>query len=228
MHRFSEQTAARRDRSIPLKSGIMARSDLFIDPNPRAGHSFTHRDILFRYVATHRANDVAFYCDLTATKGIAVYPSGRLSNVQQPKPSTYPNCKNKFNANRKQRYLKFSHAFGCGKGLYAAHAAYIAEHGELIPEGKTTDHMDGITTHNDPSNLRLLSYSENTRQGNFMEGLRNKGINPSYFPLAMRDRYCERMAAFNTSHTRYQRNKLTREELLQMLVGENYEISNQL
>ena len=50
----------------------MARSDLYIDPNPRAGHSFTHRDILFRYVATHRANNVAFYCDTAAYKGIAL------------------------------------------------------------------------------------------------------------------------------------------------------------
>lgn len=206
----------------------MARSDLFIDPDPRAGHSFIHRDILFRYVATHRANDVAFYCNTDATKGIAVYPSGRLGNVQQPIPNSYPNCKIKHNANRKQRYLNFACAFGRHKPMYAAHAAFIAEHGELIPDGKTTDHKDGITTHNDPSNLRLLSLSENSRQGNFMEGLRNKGIIPSYFPLWMRDRYCERMTAFNASHTHYRRDKLTREDLLQMLVGDKFEISNQL
>ena len=203
----------------------MARSDLFIDPNPRAGHSFTHCGILFRYVATHRANAVAFYCDIAATKGIAVYPSGRVGNVQRPMPSTCPNCKNKHNAKRKHRYLAFIHAF-ChnGDSFLAAHASYIAEHGELIPEGMTTDHKDGITTNNHPSNLRLLSLSENTRQGLFLRGLSNKGIVPSYFPLWMRDRYCERMAAFRATHTQYQRDKLTREDLLHMLVETEYKV----
>ncbi len=196
----------------------MARSDLFIDPNPRAGHSFTHGGILFRYVATHRANAVAFYCNTDATKGIAVYPSGRVGNVQRPHPNSYPNCKIKYNANRKQRYLCFKDAFGQVKSLYASHASYIAEHGELIPEGMTTDHKDGITTHNDPSNLRLLSLSENIRQGSILRGLRNKGIIPSYFPLWMRDRYCQRMSAFNATHTKRQRSKLTREDLLNMLI----------
>ncbi len=195
----------------------MARSDLYIDPNPRAGHSFTHRDILFRYVATHRANDVAFYCDIAATKGIAVYPSGRVGNVQTYCTTHTPNSKG-YDGRRKQRYKYFRTAFGFNKGLLAAHASYIAEHGELIPEGITTDHKDGITTNNHPSNLRLLSLSENSRQGLFLRGLRNKGIIPSYFPLWMRDRYCERMSAFRETHTRYQRSKLTREDLIQMLI----------
>jgi hypothetical protein len=206
----------------------MARADLFIDPNPRAGHLFTHHDILFRYVATHRANDVAFYCDIAANKGIAVYPSGRVGNVQRPLPNTSTNCKIKYNANRKQRYLCFMSAFGHHKPMLAAHASYIAKHGELIPEGMTTDHIDGITTNNHPANLRLLPLSENTRMGNFLRGLSNKGIIPSYFPLWMRDRYCERMSAFRATHTKHQRNQLTREDLLQMLVGDEFEISNQL
>lgn len=205
----------------------MARADLFIDPDPRAGHSFTHRDILFRYVATHRANGVAFYCDIPATKGIAVYPSGRLGNVQQPHPSTSTNCKDKHAARRKHRYLAFINAFGGAKGLYAAHAAYIAEHGELIPEGMTTDHMDGITTNNHPSNIRLLSLSKNSRQGRILVNLSNKGIAPHYFPLWMRDRFCERMTEFYATHTKWQRRKLTREDLLYMLVGDKFEISKQ-
>ena len=57
-----------------------------------------------------------------------------------------------------------------------------------------------------------------------MEGLRNKGIIPSYFPLWMRDRYCERMTAFNATHTKWQREKLTREDLLQMLVETEYKV----
>jgi len=201
----------------------MARKNIYRDPD-RIGHSFTQGGILFRYVATHRANAVAFYCDIAATKGIAVYPSGRVGNVQRPFPTSYPKCKIKYNANRKQRYLCFKDAFGNVKSLYASHAAYIAEHGELIPAGKTTDHKDGITTNNHPSNLRLLSLSENTRQGLFLRGLSNKGIVPSYFPLWMRDRYCERMSAFLASHTRYQRRKLTREDLIQMLVETEYKV----
>ena len=203
----------------------MARKNIYRDPD-RIGHSFTHRGILFRYVATHRANAVAFYCDIAATKGIAVYPSGRVGNVQNPCTDTTPNSKG-YNGRRKQRYRYFRDAFGHHKGLLAAHASYIAEHGELIPEGKTTDHKDGITTNNHPSNIRLLSLSENTRQGSILRGLRNKGIIPSYFPLWMRDRYCERMAAFLATHTPYQRSKLTREDLIHMLVEENYEISKQ-
>ena len=201
----------------------MARSDLYIDTD-RIGHSFTHRGILFRYVATHRANNAAFYCNTDATKGIAIYPSGRLGNVQRPKPSTYPSSKNKFDAKRKNRYLSFSNAFGHHKTMYAAHASYIAEHGELIPEGMTTDHKDGITTHNHPSNIRLLSLSENSRQGSILRGLSNKGILPSYFPLWMRDRYCKRMTAFNATHTKRQRDKLTREDLLHMLVSDEYKV----
>ena len=200
----------------------MARKNIYRDPD-RIGHSFTHRGILFRYVATHRANAVAFYCDLTATKGIAVYPSGRVGTVQNPCTTNTPNTKGS-DGRRKQRYRYFRDAFGHHKGLIAAHASYIAEHGELIPEGMTTDHKDGITTHNDPSNLRLLSLSENSRQGNFMEGLRNKGIIPSYFPLWMRDRYCERMTEFRATHTRRQRDKLTREDLLHMLVETEFKV----
>jgi hypothetical protein len=200
----------------------MARKNIYRDPD-RIGHSFTHSGKLFRYVATHRENDVAFYCDLTATKGIAVYPSGRVGTVQNPCTTDTPNTKGS-NGRRKQRYRYFRDAFGHHKGLLAAHAAYIAEHGELIPAGMTTDHKDGITTHNHPSNLRLLSLSENSRQGRLLRGLRNKGINPSYFPLWMRDRYCERMTAFLATHTQYQRNQLTREDLLHMLVSDEYEV----
>jgi hypothetical protein len=200
----------------------MVRKNIYRDPD-RIGHSFTHGGILFRYVATHRENDVAFYCDLTATKGIAVYPSGRVGNVQNPCTTDTPNTKG-YNGRRKQRYRYFRDAFGHHKGLMAAQASYIAEHGELIPEGMTTDHMDGITTHNHPSNLRLLSDYDNNRYGGLLRGLRNKGINPSYFPLAMRDRYCERMSAFRATHTQWQRDKLTREDLLQMLVSDEYEV----
>ena len=200
----------------------MARADLYIDPN-RAGHSFFHEAELFRYVATHRANEVVFYCNIIATKGIAVYPSGRKGNVQFPCTDTTPNTKG-YNGRRKQRYKYFRDAFGRHKGLLASHASYIAEHGKLIPAGMTADHMDGVTTHNHPSNIRLLSLSENSRQGSILRGLRNKGIIPSYFPLWMRDRYCRRMTEFRATHTQWQRDKLTREDLLHMLVEPDFKV----
>ena len=201
----------------------MARADLYIDPN-RAGHSFFHEAELFRYVATHRANEVAFYCNIIATKGIAVYPSGRKGNVQIPHPSTCPNCKIKYNAQRKQRYLSFMHAFGNEKSLYASHASYIAEHGKLIPKGMTADHVDGVSVHNHPSNIRLLSNADNNRCGGYMRKLRNKGINPAMFPTSIILRYQDRMQLFKATHTEYFYKRLSREELLQMLVGNEYTI----
>lgn len=200
----------------------MARADLYIDPN-RAGHSFFHEAELFRYVATHRANEVAFYCNIIATKGIAVYPNGRKGNVQIPCTDTTPNTKG-YNGRRKQRYKYFRDAFGRHKGLLASNAAYIAEHGELIPAGKTADHVDGITTHNHPSNIRLLSNADNNRCGGYMRKLRNKGIHPEMFPMNIILRYQDRMQLFKATHTYYAYRHLTREDLLQMLVGNEYTI----
>lgn len=200
----------------------MARADLYIDPN-RAGHSFYHEAELFRYVATHRENEVAFYCNIIATKGIAVYPNDRKGNVQTPHPSTYPNSRNKCNARRKQRYLSFKHAFGRDKGLLASHASYIAEHAELIPIGMTTDHMDGVSVHNHPSNIRLLSNADNNRYGGYMRKLRNKGIDVAMYPGIILEGYA-RMAEWKAEHTEWKYKCLTRDELLRIFVGPQFEV----
>ena len=136
----------------------------------------------------------------------------------------FKNCKIKYNALRKQRYLLFADAFGRHKGLYASHASYIAEHGKLIPKGMTADHMDGITTNNHPSNIRLLSNADNNRCGGYMRKLCNKGINPTMFPTSIILHYQERMQVFKATHTYDAYRRLTREELLQMLVGNEYTI----
>lgn len=199
----------------------MTRKNIYRDPD-RIGHSFTHGGILFRYVATHRENDVAFYCDLTATKGIAVYPSGRVGTVQNPCTTDTPNTKGS-NGRRKQRYRYFRDAFGHHKGLMAAQASYIAERGELIPEGLVLDHIDGCTTNNHPSNLRAVTPAINSRDGGFLRKLRNRGIIVALFPGIILEGYA-RMAVWKATHTQQQYDCLTRDDLLRIFVGPTFTV----
>ena len=199
----------------------MTRKNIYRDPD-RIGHTFIHGGILFRYVATHRDNSVAFYCNLTATKGIAVYPSGRVGNVQNPCTTNTPNTKG-YNGRRKQRYRYFRSAFGRHKGLMAAQASFIAERGELIPEGLVLDHIDGCTTNNHPSNLRAVTPAINSRDGGFLRKLRNRGIIVAMYPGIILEGYT-RMAVWKATHTRQQYDCLTRTELLRIFVGPQYEI----
>ena len=126
--------------------------------------------------------------------------------------------KEKFKKNS-TRYLALPRGFG---DLYLARLKYLTFKGE-IPEGFTIDHIDGNTLNNDIRNLRAVPPAINSRDGGFMRKLRNKGIRPELFSGALLG-YYERMAVFRETHTKWQYDCLTRDDLMRLLVGPQFTI----
>lgn len=119
----------------------------------------------------------------------------------------------------KAKYLKFNRERG---GKYLAHVKYITFIGP-IPEGCTIDHIDGNTLNNDTRNLRAVPRAINDRDGGFLKKLRNHGINVAMYPGIILEGY-ERMARFKETHTQSQYQCLTRTDLLQLFLGDDYRI----
>jgi hypothetical protein len=84
---------------------------------------------------------------------------------------TSSNCKVKYNARRKQRYLQFRKAFG-HHNIYVSHAVYAAKSGQPVPEGHQVHHLNGITVDNRPENLVALSKPEHLRYDAIQRALR--------------------------------------------------------
>ena len=119
----------------------------------------------------------------------------------------------------KAKYLKFNRERG---GRYLAHIKYLTFIGS-IPEGYTIDHIDGNPLNNYIGNLRAIPDEINRRDGGFMRKLRNHGINVAMYPGIILEGY-ERMARFKETHTQSQYQCLTRTELLQIFLGDDYRI----
>ena len=117
------------------------------------------------------------------------------------------------------RYLKMARRYG---NKLLARLKYLTFKGE-IPEGCVIDHIDGNTLNNNIRNLRAVPRPINDRDGGFMRKLRNKGIRPDYYPGALLG-YYERMAVFKETHTRWQYDHLTRDDLMRLLVGPEFTI----
>jgi len=117
------------------------------------------------------------------------------------------------------KYLKLPRQFG---SMYLARLKYLTFKGE-IPEGFTIDHINGNPLNNDIRNLRAVKRAINRRDGGFMRKLRNKGIRPELFSGALIG-YYERMAVFKETHTQYAYDRLTREDLMRLLVGPQFTI----
>jgi hypothetical protein len=118
------------------------------------------------------------------------------------------------------RYLYLSKNYG---KILLARLKYLTFKGEIKP-GETIDHIDGNTLNNDINNLRAVPDAINRRDGGFLKKLRNKGINIAmYCPVFILEGYA-RMAEWKTSHTRYRYDNLTREELLRIFVGPQFEV----
>ena len=117
------------------------------------------------------------------------------------------------------RYLKLTGTYG---DMYLARLKYLTFKGE-IPKGFTIDHIDGNSLNNNIRNLRAVTDAINHRDGGFLRKLRNKGIRPEYYPGVLLD-YFERMAVFKETHTEYAYEHLTRDELMQLLVGPKFTI----
>ena len=117
------------------------------------------------------------------------------------------------------RYLALSGQYG---NMYLARLKYLTFKGE-IPEGFTIDHIDGNPLNNNIRNLRAVTPVINARDGGFMRKLRNKGIRPELFSGALLG-YYERMAVFKETHTQYEYDRLTRDDLMRLLVGPQFTI----
>ena len=84
---------------------------------------------------------------------------------------------------------------------------------------ETIDHIDGNTLNYSVLNLRIVSDSINRRDAGFLRKLRNKGIDATMYSAPLLLRFFDRMADFKAHHSRTAYEKVTRTELLQMLVS---------
>ena len=115
------------------------------------------------------------------------------------------------------KYLKLPER--CGN-MYLARLKCITFSGD-IPAGFTVDHIDGNPLNNDVRNLRVVLRAINDRDGGFLRKLRNHGINVAMYPGIILEGY-ERMAKWKETHTKWQYKCLTRTELLQIFLGDDF------
>ena len=102
----------------------------------------------------------------------------------------------------------------------------MATYNHQVPDrskGEVIDHIDGNTLNNNPRNLRIVSRAINDRDAGFMRKLRNNGYNVAMFPGIILEGYA-RMAEWKETHTKRQYENLTREELLRVFVGPQFQV----
>lgn len=155
---------------------------------------------------------IAFYVPSDGTFGVRIFHNGKMLKIN-PNPNKHGKAKD----HGKQTYLDFKDAWGHHRHISSARAVYSAWEAPIPPK-MTIDHINGNTLCNRIENLRCVSSAINIRDGGFLQKLRNKGINPTYFARPLILRFYDRMAEFKATHTRSAYERLTREELLQMLV----------
>ena len=95
-----------------------------------------------------------------------------------------------------------------------------------IPDGWHVDHIDGNKFNAAVLNLRILPAWLNHRDGGFIKKLRNKKIDPTMFAQTVLLEYFERMAAYKASHSQSAYTRLSRKELLQLLVGPKFTVGD--
>ena len=99
-------------------------------------------------------------------------------------------------------------------------------HSVCIPEGWQVDHIDGNKFDAAVRNLRIVPAWLNHRDGGFLRKLRHKKIDPTMFAQAVLLEYFERMAAYKAGHSQSSYAKLSRKELLQLLVGPKFTVGD--
>ena len=165
---------------------------------------------------THTITDIAFYVNNGhgGVVGLRLYPDGRKVLV-----NATPNNKGYNYVHGKSEYLQFKHAWGYHIHIYASHAVYIAWIGPMQP-GMTIDHINGCSTDNRFENLRLVTNAVNNRDGGFLRKLRNKGFAPVCIQKAYLLRYFDRMAYIKATITPQKYQCLTKQQLHDILYGE--------
>ncbi|MBQ4394468.1 MAG: HNH endonuclease [Paludibacteraceae bacterium] len=181
---------------------------------PDAEPSFLFNNVEVRYVGTCPETGISFYCSIRTNYGVRLYPDGRkaLENTHE----VHFTKNDKRNLCRKQRYMRFAHAFGQGKQILISHAVWMAA-GRSIPEGMQIDHINGCAQDNSLSNLRVVSRAVNCRDGGFCRKLRNKGINPVAIDRTHLLRYYARMAKIKEAISRWRYQCLTFDQLRSIL-----------
>ena len=92
------------------------------------------------------------------------------------------------------------------------------------PQGWHVDHIDGNKFDAAVRNLRIVPAWLNHRDGGFLRKLRHKKIDPTMYAQAVLLEYFERMAAYKAEHSQSSYAKLSRKELLQLLVGPKFTV----
>lgn len=95
-----------------------------------------------------------------------------------------------------------------------------------IPDGWQVDHIDGDIRNAAVINLRILPDWLNYRDSGFVKKLRNKKIDPTMFAQTVLLEYFERMAAYKSEHSVSEYARLSRKELLQLLVGPKFTVGD--
>lgn len=91
--------------------------------------------------------------------GIRIAPNGKQTLVKA-NTTTWPNSTDLSNANRKQRYWHFKHAWGKNNGILVSHAVFLAWSGERIPLYHQIHHLNGITVDNCVENLLCVHFKD--------------------------------------------------------------------
>lgn len=181
---------------------------------PDAEPSFLFNNVEVRYVGTCPETGISFYCSTRTNYGVRVDPNEHRTLVNTHEVNITKNDKRNFC--RKQRYLRFPHAFGPCKHILVSHAVWMAA-GRTIPEGLQMDHINGCAQDNSLSNLRVVSRAVNCRDGGFLSKLRNKGINPVAIDRTHLLRYYARMAKIKEAISKWRYQCLTFDQLRSIL-----------
>lgn len=92
--------------------------------------------------------------------------------------------------------------------------------------GEEADHINGYSLDDRLSNLRVVDKPTNRRDGGFLRKLRHKQINPTMYASPFLLRFFDRMAEFKATHSRYAYNRLSRMQLLEMIVTPEFKVIN--
>ena len=95
-------------------------------------------------------------------------------------------------------------------------------------KGEVVDHINGDLLNYSLDNIRIIHKSINNRDGGFLRKLRNKGIDPTMYDQPYLLRFFKRMARKKKKLKPWKYNRLTRDDLLTMLVSPEYRVGQPL
>ena len=145
--------------------------------------TYDYKGTPLRLVPHEPDNGFRFYVSEDGKIGLRIAPTG-VETLRNASPSTCENCKIKSDANRKQRYLQFKHAFGNCLNIYVSHAVYLAWVGPIPEDVDCIDHINGCTTDNRAENLEPVTFAENFRRAKYVRFMRKCDFDPRIFTAA--------------------------------------------